>query len=522
MTLERGNLDNQFQDRKVELIKREDVAVANDQRLVSLEREIARIKGTMSLDNRAELKATLENFKVELESRQLEKRNMDHLVHKMMSEVKKVHKDMDNVKKSHESYNSKLEEILLINESCDRENKQLRAKVENMLYDEKSLKLTERKVKEDLETLNNELTELRKEDLEINEQLREQRADLESKRELYVSQSRCLKDEISTIKHELRERRDRVDKLKVKYELTVKAMGDPEITSELTPSHARHMVKVAQEKAELKEQSDLLAKKIVKEEQELAQLEKAMSLMKNSNNSYRSNNCRNGDVKPTDQMIELENSMHNKATSIKRLKHRQNEVHNDIEQVQYLVFKSASDLSKMQAYVEGRTAEVMQIEKDMKELDRKLHRARKVSDKLSQEIKELVPNPEAYEHDMDLREEKEKQRAALIQVRELSNTDGDFGSKIHNELTKMGLSIPPISRLEARATSSRTATSGGGFGTASTRIHSTSTSRGNTSGYYGGGSQVQVGHVSDSVVVMELESSRTDSSSRAKTAMTAT
>ena len=41
----------------------------------------------MSLDNRAELKSTLENFKIELESRQMEKRNMDHLVHKMMSEV---------------------------------------------------------------------------------------------------------------------------------------------------------------------------------------------------------------------------------------------------------------------------------------------------------------------------------------------------------------------------------------------------------------------------------------------------
>ena len=33
LMLERSNLDDQFQDRKVELIKREDVAVASDQRL---------------------------------------------------------------------------------------------------------------------------------------------------------------------------------------------------------------------------------------------------------------------------------------------------------------------------------------------------------------------------------------------------------------------------------------------------------------------------------------------------------
>ena len=125
------------------------------------EREIARIKGTMSLDNRAELKSTLENFKIELESRQMEKRNMDHLVHKMMSEVKKVHKDIDNTKNSYGDFTSKLEEILLINESCNREHKQLLTKVEGMLLEERSLKLTERKIKEDLEMLNNELTDLR-------------------------------------------------------------------------------------------------------------------------------------------------------------------------------------------------------------------------------------------------------------------------------------------------------------------------------------------------------------------------
>ena len=39
---------------------------------------------------------------------------------------------------------------------------------------------------------------------------------------------------------------------------------------------------------------------------------------------------------------------------------------------------------------------------------------------LSQELKEIVPNPEVFEHDMDLREEKEKQRSALIRLRELS------------------------------------------------------------------------------------------------------
>ena len=216
----------QVTEKKTELIKREDVAVANDQRLVSIEREIARIKGTMSLDNRTELKAMLENFKLELESRQAEKRNLDHLLHKMMCEVKRVSKDVDFISKNQADITSKLEEVMLVNESCEREHKKIISKVENMLLEEKVLKLTERKVKEDLEQLNNDLKDLRKEDLEINEQLREQRAEMESKRDLYIAQSRCLKDEVSTIKSEIRERKDRIAKLKIRHEHTIKAMGE--------------------------------------------------------------------------------------------------------------------------------------------------------------------------------------------------------------------------------------------------------------------------------------------------------
>ena len=130
------------------------------------------IQGTMSLDNRAELRAMLENFKLELESRQAEKRNLDHLLHKMMCEVKRVSKDIEFISKNQAEITSKLEEVMLVNESCEREHKKTIAKVENLLLEEKVLKLTERKVKEDLEQLHNDLKELRKEDLEINEQLR--------------------------------------------------------------------------------------------------------------------------------------------------------------------------------------------------------------------------------------------------------------------------------------------------------------------------------------------------------------
>ena len=70
--------------------------------------------------------------------------------------------------------------------------------------------------------------------------------------------------------------------------------------------------------------------------------------------------------------------------------------------------------------ITGKTIEANQLEKELKDQDRKFYRAQNVVEKLSQELKEFVPNPEVFEHDMDLREEKEKQRSALIRLRELS------------------------------------------------------------------------------------------------------
>ena len=60
-----------------------------------------------------------------------------------------------------------------------------------MLLEERMMKLNENKVRQGLEALNQDLMELRRKDMEVNEKLREERTDLESRRELYSSQSRC-------------------------------------------------------------------------------------------------------------------------------------------------------------------------------------------------------------------------------------------------------------------------------------------------------------------------------------------
>lgn len=77
--------------------------------------------------------------------------------------------------------------------------------------------------------------------------------------------------------------------MKIRYDHVVKSLGEVRTFDEESkvPSHAYHVVQMAQEKAELKERAVVLQRKLNKEEKELAGLEKAMSMLKNSNSKYR-------------------------------------------------------------------------------------------------------------------------------------------------------------------------------------------------------------------------------------------
>ena len=76
------------------------------------------------------------------------------------------------------------------NESCSKESSGIQDKIEALLLEERMMKLNENKVRQGLECLNRDLMDLRVKDMEVNEKLREERTDLESRRELYASQSR--------------------------------------------------------------------------------------------------------------------------------------------------------------------------------------------------------------------------------------------------------------------------------------------------------------------------------------------
>ena len=455
LNLEKKNVTKKVKTKSLELTKKEETNLSIGYTLSQLDGEISRLKGGLSDANRAELKANLDVAKSDLELRLSDKRNLDHLVHKMMADVKKVNSSINQLTKQQEKVKLELEQVNLENDTCIKEHKQVEQTVEALLLEEKMLKLNERKAKQVLEDLNQEYLDLQKQDLEVNEKLREQREELESKKELYVAQSRCIKDEIATIKGEIRERRNRVEKLKIKFSLIVKALGetgksDDEYHKAL-PSHAFQLVKLAQEKSELRDQGELLTKRLDKEETELVGLENTLSLLRNSNNSYRAINIRKErNDQENDELEDLKVKIQAKIKSIRHLKKEFEQKENELAETSELLTKSEGDIEILQRNLQDKNFELQQLEKDMAEQERKYNRANNIRTNWEKQLRTgmlLDRNPDFYEMDMDLRAEKEKQRSVMLKLREISGVDIEFSSMCISYLEKLGFNLPALNRL---------------------------------------------------------------------------
>ena len=109
MRLEKANLNKQLKRKTDVLLKKEEILLTTGYTLGQIERELTRLKGLEV--NRAELRSALEAVKAELEDRLSDKRNLDHLVHKMLADVSKVTRDLDKSQKQLQTVQVQLEKV---------------------------------------------------------------------------------------------------------------------------------------------------------------------------------------------------------------------------------------------------------------------------------------------------------------------------------------------------------------------------------------------------------------------------
>jgi len=273
---------------------------------------------------------------------------------------------------------------------------------------------------------------------------------------MYDGQIRCIQAEIDDLNHQIQIRESRKEKLKIKHETIFKSLGKMEDENgEKIPSHAYYLVKLAQEKAELRDQSETLTKKIKKEESEIKGLKKALNMMKSSNTDFRTFNLRKK-ASEDSELTELKEEEKLKKEFVKDLRKKLSLSDNEITTLEKVVLQLDMDLENLKCIFEEKQETLRTLKRAVMEQDRKMERAKAFVDKARAEFKESSPaSATDFEIDMNIKIQKEKQKSALIKLRDLCAFDEEFAYALEDTVRTLNMNIPEISRLDVTPTSGR-------------------------------------------------------------------
>ena len=445
---EQNKIRSKVAELKEMLQKKEDILYNNEFELAKIERHNAKASGKSPDENRAHLKEELAILKTKLEEQHGAKRSIDNLVYKLEVCIKRCRKEIELIDELNEKKQEEINETELVIETSARQANALKQEIHELTVEDKMLSMTEIKIKDEVKSIEKEILEIERAMVEDEAAGREKLAGFNSAKEMYEGQIRCIQSEIDDLNHQIQIRESRREKLQIKHETIFKSLGKMEDENgEKIPSHAYYLVKLAQEKAELKEQSETLKRKIKREESELKGLNKALKMMKSSNTDFRTFNLRKK-VTEDAEITQLKEEETIKKNEVRELKKTLQLTDNEIATLEKVVLQLDTDLENLKCIYEEKHETLKSIKRGVQEQDKKLDRAKSIVDRAKAEIKESSPaSATDYEIDMNIRIQKEKQRGALIKLRDLCAYDEEFSFAFDDIIRNVKVSIPEVSRL---------------------------------------------------------------------------
>ena len=267
---EQAKLKTKIKELQEHLQKKEDILYHSEFDLAKLERHNDRATGKSPDENRAHLKEELSMLKSKLEEQTIAKRNIDNLIYKLEVSISRSRKEIQQMHELQDKKEEEINETELVIETSARHAASLKQEIQELTVEDKMLSMTEIKIKDEIKLIQKEIVELEKFIVEDDAAGREKLSSFNSAKEMYDGQVRCIQGEIDDLNHQIQLRESRKEKMKVKHETIFKSLGKMEDENgDIIPSHAYYLVKLAQEKAELKDQTLVLTKKIKREESDL-------------------------------------------------------------------------------------------------------------------------------------------------------------------------------------------------------------------------------------------------------------
>ncbi len=279
------NMKSKVQRLDQESIKQKSMIYAIEFNIQQMERKLRRAEGDRSDEEKEELNKKISALSLTLEESNTRFNLLSTQLKKSQDDLRHSKRKLDSLQKIKEGVLSSIEELTIYNESGSH---QLKAKVkerESLTVEESILRLELSKMRGFLNSRADEVYTLDSRQMQLELAMEERKKEVDIHKDILRVRLKNAEEERYSAASELRERVDKVEKLKKRYEILMtqfRVDGEGE-----EHSQAFYVINAAQKREDLQREGDELDSKIRKTEKEMKALENTLKLMNDRNEGFR-------------------------------------------------------------------------------------------------------------------------------------------------------------------------------------------------------------------------------------------
>ncbi|NWV77616.1 CCD39 protein, partial [Dasyornis broadbenti] len=439
------NLKSRLRKLDADLLKQQELIYDQDFYIQQVQRRLSRLEGEVNSDEKeilegkvAELKKTLEEKKKTYDVLQAQYRKLQNDVHIIKRTIDKTREETSGLV-------VKIEELNLFNERSLQELRKAKHIKQEMMVEDNLLKLELKRLQNTLSNKAEKVLTLEKQQLELKKAIAERTEEIRIQKAMLDSQIRLLDQERHRMSADFQDRLWKIDRLKCRYEIFALSMMPPE--GEEQKSQAYYVIKAAQEKEALQQEGDDLDAKICKAEKEIMAMENSLCVLKNWNRSYKNS------LKPVpetreefEEKVKLEKQKRDADEKYRRKQRQIKELQENLQSMKQHFDTVQKEQALLEEQKKEKQALILQLKKDIEEQKPKLERVIKQCYRLSREIQsERKSKTETQEErDIHLRELKSFNRTINQVITEVLEANPGLTAAFQMYFDKFHLELPTI------------------------------------------------------------------------------